>query len=206
MSVVNLTPRFNRASIFTERLPLKSSQTAYTGMIYHFRHGSMETSYLDLPGHIAETDDGRHAGNIDLREFFRREAALIRLTPREGEYAVSAAELEQAMQGRTWREWMVINALGVCDDGYAPERRVSLSMEAVDLIIRKGVKVLFSDVWESRRLEGVFLRLFDSGVSTVCNLSGLHELPADREFRITVSFLPYPGEVTQIPVSVLAEI
>ena len=85
MSVVNLTPRFNRASIFTERLPLKSSQTAYTGMIYHFRHGSMETSYLDLPGHIAETDDGRHAGNIDLREFFRREAALIRLTPREGE-------------------------------------------------------------------------------------------------------------------------
>ena len=101
---------------------------------------------------------------------------------------------------------MVINALGVCDDGYAPERRVSLSMEAVDLIIRKGVKVLFSDVWESRRLEGVFLRLFDSGVSTVCNLSGLHELPADREFRITVSFLPYPGEVTQIPVSVLAEI
>ena len=76
----------------------------------------------------------------------------------------------------------------------------------VDHLIKNGVKVLFSDAWESVRLDGVFLRLFDSGVSAVCNLVNLDKLPADKEFRMTMSFLPYPGAVTQIPVSVIAEI
>ena len=91
MELVNLTAPFNRAHIFTERIPLKSAKTAYTGMVYHFRYGSMETSYLDLPGHIAETDDGRHARNTDLLNFYRRKAALLRITPPNEEYGITPA-------------------------------------------------------------------------------------------------------------------
>lgn len=206
MELINLTAPFNSAHIFTERIPLKSPRTAYTGLVYHFRHGSMETSYLDLPGHIAETDDGRHARNCNLLDFYRRPANLLRITPPRDEYGVTPADLEKARNGRPWTEWMVINALGENADGYQPGRRIYLTLEAVDHLARNGVKILFSDAWESARLDGVFLRLFDAGVSAVCNLVNLDKLPDDREFFLTMSFLPYPGEVTQIPASVIAEL
>ena len=206
MELVNLTAPINRAHIFSERIPLKSAKTAYTGMVYHFRYGSMETSYLDLPGHIAETDDGRHARNTDLLNFYRRKAALLRITPPNEEYGITPADLEKARNGRSWQEWMVINALCGKDDGYQPARKIYLTLDAVDHLAKNGVKYLFSDAWESARLDGVFLRLFDAGVSGICNLVNLDKLPDDREFLLTMSFLPYPGEVTQIPVSVIAEI
>ena len=81
MELINLTAPFNRAHIFTERIPLKSDRTAYTGMVYHYRHGSMETTYLDLPGHIAETDDGQNAQNFDLLSCYRQKALLLWITP-----------------------------------------------------------------------------------------------------------------------------
>ena len=207
MELVNLTAPFHCAHIFLERIPLKSARTAYTGMVYHFRHGSMETTYLDLPGHIAETDDGCHAQNINLLDFYRQKALLLRITPPKGEeYGITPADLDKALGDREWHPWMVINALGNADDGYQPGRKIYLTLEAVDHLVKNGVKVLFSDSWESVRLDGVFLRLFDSGVSAVCNLVNLDKLPADREFLLTMSFLPYPGAVTQIPASVIAEI
>ena len=206
MELINLTAPFHRAHIFTERIPLKSDRTAYTGMVYHYRHGSMETSYLDLPGHIAETDDGKNARNCDLLDYYRKKALLLRITPPSDEYGITPADLDKALAGREWQEWIVINALGNQTDGYQPARKIYLTLEAVDHLIRNGVKVLFSDSWESARLDGVFLRLFDAGVSAVCNLVNLNQLPADREFFLTLSFLPYPGEVTQIPATVIAEI
>ena len=65
MPVINLTSSFGNHRTAVERLPLRSEKTAYTGMIYYFDYESMSTSYLDLPGHIAETDDGRHAAMLD---------------------------------------------------------------------------------------------------------------------------------------------
>ena len=206
MELINLTAPFDRAHIFLERIPLKSEKTAYTGMVYHFRYGSMDTSYLDLPGHIAETDDGRHAKNSNLLDFYRRKAALLRITPPAAEYGITPEDLEKARNGRPWQEWMVINALGKKPDGYEPSRRIYLTLDSVDYLARNGVKYLFSDAWESPRLDGVFLRLFDAGVSGICNLVNLDKLPDDREFLLTMSFIPYPGEVTQIPVTVIAEI
>lgn len=206
MELVNLTAPFNCAHILTERRPLKSPSTAYTGMIYHFRYGSMATSYLDLPGHIAETDDGRDAKNCLLTDFYRRPASLLRINVPAEEYGITPDDLEKARNGRPWQEWMVINALGDCADGHQPSRKIYLTLESVDHLIRNGVKVLFSDSWESVRLDGVFLQLFDAGVSAVCNLVNLNKLPGDREFLLTVSFVPYPGQVTQIPATVIAEI
>lgn len=207
MELINLTSPFHCAHIFLERIPLKSDRTAYTGMVYHFRHGSMETSYLDLPGHIAETDDGCDAQNVNLLDYYRRKTQLLRIkTPANYEYGITPADLEKALNGREWQPWIVINALGSAADGYQPSRRIYLTLEAVDYLARNGVKVLFSDAWESPRLDGVFLRLFDAGISAVCNLVNLDKLPADREFYLTMSFLPYPGKVTQIPASLIAEI
>ncbi|MBE6386394.1 MAG: hypothetical protein E7048_12140 [Lentisphaerae bacterium] len=207
MELINLTSPFHCAHIFLERIPLKSDRTAYTGMVYHFRHGSMETSYLDLPGHIAETDDGCDAQNVNLLDYYRRKTQLLRIkTPANQEYGITPADLEKALNGREWQPWIVINALGSAADGYQPSRRIYLTLEAVDYLARNGVKVLFSDAWESPRLDGVFLRLFDAGISAVCNLVNLDKLPADREFYLTMSFLPYPGKVTQIPASLIAEI
>ena len=207
MELINLTSPFHCAHIFLERIPLKSDRTAYTGMVYHFRHGSMETSYLDLPGHIAETDDGCDAQNVNLLDYYRRKTQLLRVAvPAKKEYGITPADLDKALNGREWQPWIVINALGSADDGYLPSRKIYLTLEAVDHLARNGVKVLFSDAWESPRLDGVFLRLFDAGVSAVCNLVNLHQLPDDREFYLTMSFLPYPGKVTQIPVSLIAEI
>lgn len=207
MELINLTSPFHCAHIFLERIPLKSDRTAYTGMVYHFRHGSMGTSYLDLPGHIAETDDGCDAQNVNLLDYYRRKTQLLRIkTPANQEYGITPADLEKALNGREWQPWIVINALGSAADGYQPSRRIYLTLEAVDYLARNGVKVLFSDAWESPRLDGVFLRLFDAGISAVCNLVNLDKLPADREFYLTMSFLPYPGKVTQIPASLIAEI
>lgn len=207
MELVNLTAPFHCAHIFLERIPLKSDRTAYTGMVYHFRYGSMETSYLDLPGHIAETDDGFHAKNVNLLDYYRRKTQLLRIpTPANQEYGITPADLDKALGDRAWEPWMVINALGEADDGYQPDRKIYLTLESVDHLARNGVKVLFSDAWESPRLDGVFLRLFDAGISGVCNLVNLNKLPDDREFYLTMSFLPYPGNVTQIPISLIAEL
>lgn len=206
MKLINLTAPFHCAHIFTERIPLKSPRTAYTGLVYHFRHGSMETSYLDLPGHIAETDDGRHAANIDLLDYYRQKTLLLRIKPTAAEYGVTPEDLEKALNGREWTPFVVINAQGVANDGYEPARKIYLTLEAVDYLAANGIKVLLSDAWESVRLDGVFLRLFDAGISAVCNLVNLNKLPAEGEFLTTVSFPPYPGAVTQIPVSVIAEV
>ena len=54
MPVINLTSSFGPHRTSIERLPIRSPKTAYTGMIYYFDYESMSTSYLDLPGHIAE--------------------------------------------------------------------------------------------------------------------------------------------------------
>ena len=206
MERINLTAPFNNAHIYTERLPLKSERTAYTGMVYHFRHGSMETTYLDLPGHIAETDDGQHAANCDLLDFYRRKSMLLRIAAPDGEYGITPEDLEKARAGRPWQEWVVINALGGKPDGYAPARKIYLTLESVDYLVSNGVKVLFSDAWESARLDGVFLKFFAAGVSCVCNIVNMEKLPADREFFLTLSFVPYPGAVTQIPATLIAEI
>lgn len=206
MKLINLTAPFHKVQVLTERLPLKSDRTAYTGMIYYCNHGSMETSYLDLPGHIAETDDGSHAANIDLCDYYRRETMLLRITPPDTEYGITPDDLEAARNGRPWQKWVIINALGNFDDGYIPSRKIYLTLEAVDHLIKNGVKLIFSDAWESCRLEGVFLRFFEAGVSTVCNLANLSQLPADGTFEVSLGFIPYTGGVTQIPVSVIAEI
>ena len=63
-------------------------------------------------------------------------------------------------------------------------------------------KLLISDVYESKALEGVFLKLFEGGISTICEPANLHELPSGQ-VKLTVLFPKIP--VTQLPCALIAE-
>lgn len=202
--LIDLTRKPEDMECLLEEKHLASPGTKYTGMIYRFQYGSMCTTYLDLPGHIKETDDGMTAAAVDPAAYFRQPATVLRphYDPRTG--AVRTADLQQAAAGRILRPTVIINALGDKNDNEVPFRSIYLSLEAVEWLIGKNCRTLVSDVWESRHLDGVFLKFFAAGVGAICNLSRLSELP-NGEVLLSTVFLPYPG-ATQIPCRVLAEV
>ena len=206
MSVFDLSCSFPpgaEAKVRLREVPLKSAQTAYTGMVYDFEFNSMDGSYLDLPGHIRETDDGQRADNISAADFYRLPCSVIRLDRKSGSGAVGAAELEAAFGGRVSTPALMINALGTLDPDQIEERSVWLDFSALDWMISCGVRLLVSDIFESQALDGVFLKLFKAGVSTVCEPRGMSRIRT-KTVELTVQFPRFPG-LTQIPCRILAE-
>ena len=206
MSVFDLScsfPAGAEAKVRLREVPLKSAQTAYTGMVYDFEFNSMDGSYLDLPGHIRETDDGQRADNISAADFYRLPCSVIRLDRKSGSGAVSAAELEAAFGGRVSTPALMINALGTLEPDQIEERSVWLDFSALDWMISCGVRLLVSDIFESQALDGVFLKLFEAGVSTVCEPRGMSRIRT-KTVELTVLFPRFPG-LTQIPCRILAE-
>ena len=206
MSVYDLTcsfPSGTGAKVRLREVPLKSAQTAYTGMVYDFEINSMDGSYLDLPGHIRETDDGQRADNVSAADFYRVPCSVIRLDRKSGSGAVGAAELEAAFGGRISTPALMINALGSLEPDQIEQRSVWLDFSALDWMISCGVRLLVSDIFESQALEGVFLKLFKAGVSTVCEPRGMSRIRT-KQVELTVMFPKFPG-VTQFPCRVLAE-
>ena len=205
MHIADLTRRWRGGKDGFEaavsEVPLESANTRYTGVIYRIAESSMLGTYIDFPGHIRETDNGVDAGNFPVRELYRAPASVIRLDRDHG--PVSDAELEAAFGGKVHTPVLVINALGARDETELPFRIVYLDHSALDWIIACGVRYLISDVYESQALHGVFLKLFQAGVTTICcpaNLAALH----CGEVKITCLFLPRAG-VTQIPCRLIAE-
>lgn len=205
MHIADLTRRWRGGKDGFEaavsEVPLESANTRYTGVIYRIAESSMLGTYIDFPGHIRETDNGVDAGNFPVRELYRAPASVIRLDRDHG--PVSGAELEAAFGGKVHTPVLVINALGARDETELPFRIVYLDHSALDWIIACGVRYLISDVYESQALHGVFLKLFQAGVTTICcpaNLAALH----CGEVKITCLFLPLAG-VTQIPCRLIAE-
>ena len=206
MSVFDLScsfPAGAEAKVRLREVPLKSAQTAYTGMVYDFEFNSMDGSYLDLPGHIRETDDGQRADNISAADFYRLPCSVIRLDRKSGSGAVSAAELEAAFGGRVSTPALMINALGPLDPDEIDNRSVWLDFSALDWMIEAGVRLLLSDIYESKALHGVFLKLFAAGISTVCGLRNMCKVRG-RFAEVTVLF-PKIATLTQIPCRVLAD-
>ena len=206
MSVYDLSCSFPPGAAGKVRLrevPLKSAQTAYTGMVYDFEFNSMDGSYLDLPGHIRETDDGQRADNVSAADFYRVPCSVIRLDRKSGSGAVSAAELEAAFGGRVSTPALMINALGTLEPDQIENRSVWLDFSALDWMISSGVRLLVSDIFESQALDGVFLKLFKAGVSTVCEPRGMSRIRT-KTVELSVLFPRFPG-LTQIPCRILAE-
>jgi kynurenine formamidase len=205
MTIIDLTRPFSNEPLFrldAADVPLVSDATRYTGVIYQLHLDSMCSTYIDLPGHIRETDDGRTAESADIRQFYRMPARVVHLSRQSGSGAVTGDKLSAGHDGLK-TECLVINALGTLDATDIDERTVWLDNTAIDWILSTGCRVLISDIYESRRLEGVFQRLFKAGVSTIClpvNLFKLNDIAT-----ITALFCPVP-KMTQIPCRVIAEV
>lgn len=207
MPIVDLTWDFNgeRFSpvIETEKIFLKSGKTRYTGVVYKITHDGMSGTYIDFPGHIAETDNGLYADNCPLESVYRIPATVIHLNRKSGSGAVTAGELENALGGSPATDGLIINALGQQHASEVQNRSVYLDDSAVQWIIAGKCKILVSDIYESTELEGVFLKLFQSGISTVCMPANLHKITAP-EVKLTVLF-PRMPQITQLPCRVVAE-
>ena len=206
MSIIDLScpfPPEAAEKVHLREVPLKSAQTAYTGMIYDIEINSMDGSYIDLPGHIRETDDGQRGDNVPLEQFYRVPCSVIRLNRQDQSGAVSASELEQAFGGKITTPALMINALGKREPDEIKMRSVWLDFSALDWIIGSGVRLLVSDIYESSRLEGVFLKLFKAGVSTVCEPRHMSRI-RKKAVELTVMFPNIPG-MTQIPCRILAD-
>ena len=189
--------------IIRKELYLKSGQTEYTGVVYDMKMDGMSGSYIDFPGHIAETDNGLYADNCPLDMVYRVPASVIRLDRESGSGAVSADDLEKSFGGRVTTPALIINALGNKEITEVQNRSVYLDNSAVQWIIDCKCNLLVSDIYESTALHGVFLQLFKAGVTTVCMPSKLHTLAA-KKVALTVLFAKMP-QVTQLPCRIVAE-
>ena len=205
--LIDLTCTFPQDAVERIRpkeVPLKSANTAYTGMVYDLEVNSMYGSYIDLPGHIKETDDGVRADNVLVEDLYRVPCSVIRLDRTSGSGKITGVDLEQAFGSKVTTPALMINALGELEPYEIERRSVWLDSSAVDWIISCGVRLLVSDVFESQSLEGVFLKLFGAGVSTVCEPRGMSRIQA-KQVELTVLFPKIPT-LTQIPCRVLAEV
>ena len=117
------------------------------------------------------------------------------------EGAVHASDLERVAGDRKLNDFLIINALGKRNTLEVPTRSIYLDLDAVDWIISHGCKCLVSDIYESKRLDGVFSKLFAAGISTVCMPVNLCKIP--DEVLLTIAFPKWP--TTQIPCVLLAE-
>jgi kynurenine formamidase len=184
------------------KIALESPGIKYTGVCYNFEINSMAGTYLDFPGHIAETNDGQDAENYPLEKLFRRSAKVIHLDRSEG--AVSAEDLRKSCPLKLNKgDALIINALGERQFYEVEKQIVYLDKSAVDWIVDQGVEMLISDIYESNKLLGVFYYLFEAGISTICYPVNLDKLTAP-EVKITALSLP-ARKVTQIPCRLIAE-
>lgn len=208
MNIVDLTWDFNGERFAPEmkkkEILLQSGLTKYTGIVYTFKHDSMSGTYIDFPGHIAETDDGMDAAKFPVEDLYRIRTDVIRFHKESGDGAVTAEDLEKALPAnRKKGKALILNALGKKNPRDIEARSVYLSMDAVEWIIKSGYKLIVSDIYESQALHGVFLKLFEAGISTVCIPVNLYKLP-EKPVLLTVLFARMPG-VTQLPCRAVAE-
>lgn len=194
-----------RATCSPDEWRLKAGVLPYTAMVYHFRHDSMAGTYLDLPGHIKETDDGLDSVTYPIEKLFRVKAAVVRLQRASGSGPIAAAELSAACPPVAEAGALILNALGPVRFDEIVERSVYLGKDAVQWIVNAGFHLLISDVYESNTdPQQVFNTLFAARVSTVCCPVNLHRI--DKPIvRLTALPLAFP-KATQLPCRVLVEL
>lgn len=129
---------------------------------------------------------------------------MIHLDRKSGSGAVSEAELAAGCPNPFRGGALILNALGARRFDDIEERSVWLGRDARGWILRQGIHLLVSDVYESREPEGVFLDLFEAGISTVCYPVNLNRLTAPR-VKLTVLAARFET-VTQLPCRVVAEV
>jgi kynurenine formamidase len=185
-----------------ETITIRKSMT-YVATKYDFEHDSLQGTYIDFPGHVVDTEDGTDAGNYPLSKLAGIPAAVLHLDRADGSGAVSAAELQAVCPALDGCGALVINALGRRRFDDIVERSVWLATDAVEWICRSGIHLLFSDIYESQPLHGVFLKLFEAHILTVCYPVNLNLLTQPR-VRVWALPLRIPG-VNQLPCRAFAQ-
>ena len=187
-----------------EHWNLTASNGPYTAQVYNLQFNGMSSSYIDFPGHIAETDNGNNAGSCPVELLYRVNTAVIHLDRESGSGAVSAEELQNAAPaGMKHCDALVINALGEKRFDDVEGRSVWFAEDAVQWIIEIGTKLLVSDIYEAKEIKGVFRDFFAAEINTVCFPVNLHLLEDDFVY---LTVLPIKaGGVTQIPCRIIAE-
>lgn len=176
----------------------------YHARVHYYHHWSMAGTYIDLPGHILETDDGHDAATVPAEALFRVPAGLVRLDRSAQPGPVHAADLQQAASIGLSAPALVLNALGPHRFDAVPERTVYLARDAVHWIIDHRVRLLVSDVYESNDdPQDVFRTLFRAGIAAVCCPESLGTL-ALAPLLLSALPLRIPG-ATQSPCRLLAE-
>ena len=195
----------NHPNVMTDPWHIVGPDFEFTGMVYHFNHWSMSGTYIDLPGHIKEVDDGMTAENYPIEKLYEVETAVIHLDRADRPGKISADELAEHAPDTKGCGALVVHALGNKRHDEVPERSVALTKSACEWIADQGVHLLISDVYEhATEPENVFSHLFGAGVSTVCAPVNLHLLDKPI-FKISVLF-PRFYNVTQLACRVIAKL
>lgn len=190
--------------LHTRTWHIPATPAPYQARVHYFTFWSMAGTYIDFPGHIAETDDGRDAVSVPAASLFRIEAAVVRLDRTALPGPVDAADLQAGCRCRRPTPGLVINALGGSRYDAIPERSVYLTHAAVQWIVDRGTRLLVSDIYESNSApQDVFRTLFRAGLAAVCYPAALGVLTGDCVL-LTALPLRIPG-ATQLPCRLLAE-
>ena len=182
-------------------------EETYRRVIYQYHLNSMDGTYIDLPGHIAEFDDGFDAANYPVENLFMVDTLFIRLKRESAERKITAEELEMACPSvEKPFSALCIHALG--NKNFYNYNQIPMpyyQKDAVEWIIKKDIHLFISDVYENHNEpEGIFVELFKNKISTVCCPVNLQRIKNDF-VKITVLPLRVKG-ATQIPCRLIASV
>ncbi|MCK5802817.1 MAG: cyclase family protein [Lentisphaeria bacterium] len=198
-------PSVCRSTVRTNQWHVAGGRSQYHARVHFFKFWSMAGTYIDFPGHIVETDDGRDASVVRAEELFRVKGTILHLNREDGSGPVTAADLAavcpiEQLCGKA----LVINALGGKRFDGIRARSVYLSSDAVAWMVAAQITLLVSDVYESGdQPQNVFPDLFAAGISTVCFPEALAGVKGPC---VRVTALPYRlAEATQLPCRLILE-
>jgi kynurenine formamidase len=157
------------SSIENYTIPLSIQGEHFRAVCHRIHMDGMSGTYIDFPGHIAETDDGVDAADCPLDRLLMLEGTVIHLDRAGRGREVTAEELDAAgvaVKG----DALVIHALGEKEFyDYSVETIPYYGPSAIEWILSKDVRLFASDIYENKaELQGIFSELFRRGVATVC--------------------------------------
>ena len=187
-------------------MPLKQADgKEYLGLCTGFSSCSSSGSYIDFPGHIDITDNGEHAGNVDILDFYRQKAYLVR-PELNAEGGITAQALKNACQDMPDDvKILIVDGIRLQED-IDPDAGISyFELETADVLESMHLTCLVADSYEKKNYEGVFYQFFQRGLPCVCAPCKLWLLPEKTVFTLSVIFLPVDGAV-QTPCRLIAEL
>lgn len=205
--IIELTcHRRNQYEIIPRIVPLKQADgKEYLGMCTGFSSCSSSGSYIDFPGHIDITDNGVNAGTVNILDYYRQKACLIR-PELNSSGGITAEALQKACQGMPSDvKILIVDGLKLQEDIDPPSGSSYFELETADVLARMNLTCLVADSYEKKNYEGVFYQLFRRGLPCVCAPTKLWLLPEKEIFTLSVIFLPVPGAM-QTPCRLIAEL